>query len=71
MGIKVNAVNSEAKRAKEITKAISLNIIPVTPPTKIMGTNMAMVVKVEATTARPISEAPKIDPSWDRSPFSL
>jgi len=68
--MRIRAVAREARRARIITKAICLNIIPTTPLIKIRGRKIATVVRQEAMTALPTSEEPKMAASEGLSPSS-
>ena len=70
MGVNANAQKREEAKTIMIISASSLNIIPVMPGTKITGMNIAIVVAVEAVTARPTSEEPNIADSFGASPIS-
>ena len=68
MGVRVKAENREAAKTIMTTNPNSLNMIPVSPFTKMIGKKIAIVVKVEAITAVPTSPAPKIEASFLDSP---
>ena len=66
----MSATSSEEARAIAAVSAKGRNISPVCPPTKIIGTNTAIVVSVEAVMAPATSEtAPMIEanfvPPWE------
>ena len=70
MGMNVSATASEASRAKVTVRAWSVKIWPATPSMNTMGKNTAMVVRVEAVTAMPTSDAPRRADSTMESPSS-
>ena len=70
MGISVSDTASEAMRENDTVTAMSRNSCEAMPSRKTTGTNTAMVVSVEAMTARPTSEAPSLDASTADRPAS-
>ena len=68
--MKKSATSREASSEKTTVSAISPNTCPAMPSTNTMGKNTAIVVRVEAKTAPPTSETPRMVAALRSSPSS-
>ena len=70
IGMIVSDTTREARSENDTVSAWSRNSCAAIPSTNTTGTNTAIVVRVEATTARPTSEAPRCAATAPLSPRS-